>query len=604
VRREKNEIFQVRIEDMSDTGEGIGKTDGFTWFVKDAVIGDLVEAKVMKVKKSYGFARLMKVLKPSPHRVNPPCPVASSCGGCQLQAMSYEEQLRFKERKVLNNLRRIGGLDCREIWEPIIGMEDPWHYRNKALFPIGRNKEGKIITGFFAGRTHSIIENTDCLLGAPENARILACIRNYMEEYEVAPYEEKTHTGLVRHVLIRKGFRTGQILVCLVINGAVKELRSAEILVERLLGLFDEGRGFGERRGLGEGRGLGKGRGFGEERGFDEGRGFNEGKEGGHKETVEDREGRPRIVTVACSINRKQTNVILGTEIVNLYGTGSIVDFIGSIQYQISPLSFYQVNPRQTERLYEMALEYAGLTGEETVWDLYCGIGTISLFLAQRAKRVCGVEIIPQAIEDARRNAEQNGIKNVGFFTGKAEEVLPEQYEKNHIQADVIVVDPPRKGCDPMCLETMIKMAPERIVYVSCDSATLARDLRYLTENGYEVRRGRCCDMFGGTVHVETIVLLSKGEVDSKKIRVEFSLEDMDMSEFQDGATYPQIKEYVLEHTGLKVSNLYISQIKRKCGIEVGKNYNLPKAEDSRQPQCPPEKEKAIREAFKYFGMI
>lgn len=574
MRREKNEIFRVRIEDMSDTGEGIGKTDGFTWFVKDAVIGDLVEAKVMKVKKSYGFARLMKVLKPSPHRVTPPCPVASSCGGCQLQAMSYEEQLRFKERKVLNNLRRIGGLDCREIWEPIIGMEDPWHYRNKALFPIGRNKEGKIITGFFAGRTHSIIENTDCLLGAPENARILACIRNYMEEYGVAPYEEKTHTGLVRHVLIRKGFRTGQILVCLVINGAVKELRSAEILVERLLGLFDEGRG------------------------------FNEGKEGGHKETVEDREGRPRIVTVACSINRKQTNVILGTEIVNLYGTGSIVDFIGSIQYQISPLSFYQVNPRQTERLYEMALEYAGLTGEETVWDLYCGIGTISLFLAQRAKRVCGVEIIPQAIEDARRNAEQNGIKNVGFFTGKAEEVLPEQYQKNHIQADVIVVDPPRKGCDPMCLETMIKMAPERIVYVSCDSATLARDLRYLTENGYEVRRGRCCDMFGGTVHVETIVLLSKGEVDSKKIRVEFSLEDMDMSEFQDGATYPQIKEYVLEHTGLKVSNLYISQIKRKCGIEVGKNYNLPKAEDSRQPQCPPEKEKAIREAFKYFGMI
>ncbi len=592
MRREKNEIFRVRIEDMSDTGEGIGKTDGFTWFVKDAVIGDLVEAKVMKVKKSYGFARLMKVLKPSPHRVTPPCPVASSCGGCQLQAMSYEEQLRFKERKVLNNLRRIGGLDCREIWEPIIGMEDPWHYRNKALFPIGRNKEGKIITGFFAGRTHSIIENTDCLLGAPENARILACIRNYMEEYGVAPYEEKTHTGLVRHVLIRKGFRTGQILVCLVINGAVKELRSAEILVERLLGLFDEGRG------------LGEGRGFGEERGFDEGRGFNEGKEGGHKETVEDREGRPRIVTVACSINRKQTNVILGTEIVNLYGTGSIVDFIGSIQYQISPLSFYQVNPRQTERLYEMALEYAGLTGEETVWDLYCGIGTISLFLAQRAKRVCGVEIIPQAIEDARRNAEQNGIKNVGFFTGKAEEVLPEQYQKNHIQADVIVVDPPRKGCDPMCLETMIKMAPERIVYVSCDSATLARDLRYLTENGYEVRRGRCCDMFGGTVHVETIVLLSKGEVDSKKIRVEFSLEDMDMSEFQDGATYPQIKEYVLEHTGLKVSNLYISQIKRKCGIEVGKNYNLPKAEDSRQPQCPPEKEKATREAFKYFGMI
>ncbi len=573
MRREKNEIFRVRIEDMSDTGEGIGKTDGFTWFVKDAVIGDLVEAKVMKVKKSYGFARLMKVLKPSPHRVTPPCPVASSCGGCQLQAMSYEEQLRFKERKVLNNLRRIGGLDCREIWEPIIGMEDPWHYRNKALFPIGRNKEGKIITGFFAGRTHSIIENTDCLLGAPENARILACIRNYMEEYGVAPYEEKTHTGLVRHVLIRKGFRTGQILVCLVINGAVKELRSAEILVERLLGLFDEGRG------------------------------FNEGKEGGHKETVEDREGRPRIVTVACSINRKQTNVILGTEIVNLYGTGSIVDFIGSIQYQISPLSFYQVNPRQTERLYEMALEYAGLTGEETVWDLYCGIGTISLFLAQRAKRVCGVEIIPQAIEDARRNAEQNGIKNVGFFTGKAEEVLPEQYEKNHIQADVIVVDPPRKGCDPMCLETMIKMAPERIVYVSCDSATLARDLRYLTENGYEVRRGRCCDMFGGTVHVETVCLLSKLHSD-QHIEVELQMDELDLTVAESKATYEEIKDYVLEHSGLKVSSLYIAQVKEKCGIIERVNYNLPKSENSRQPKCPPEKEAAIREALGHFRMI
>lgn len=591
MRREKNEIFRVRIEDMSDTGEGIGKTDGFTWFVKDAVIGDLVEAKVMKVKKSYGFARLMKVLKPSPHRVTPPCPVASSCGGCQLQAMSYEEQLRFKERKVLNNLRRIGGLDCREIWEPIIGMEDPWHYRNKALFPIRRNKEGKIITGFFAGRTHSIIENTDCLLGAPENARILACIRNYMEEYGVAPYEEKTHTGLVRHVLIRKGFRTGQILVCLVINGAVKELRSAEILVERLLGLFDEGRG------------LGKGRGFGEERGFDEGRGFNEGKEGGHKETVEDREGRPRIVTVACSINRKQTNVILGTEIVNLYGTGSIVDFIGSIQYQISPLSFYQVNPRQTERLYEMALEYAGLTGEETVWDLYCGIGTISLFLAQRAKRVCGVEIIPQAIEDARRNAEQNGIKNVGFFTGKAEEVLPEQYEKNHIRADVIVVDPPRKGCDPMCLETMIKMAPERIVYVSCDSATLARDLRYLTENGYEVRRGRCCDMFGGTVHVETVVLLSKLKPDDI-IEVKVDLDELDATTAETKATYPEIKEYVLQKYGLKAHTAYIAQVKRKYGIDMRKNYNVSKKENPKVRPCPANMEEAIYDALKHFAMV
>ena len=294
-----------------------------------------------------------------------------------------------------------------------------------------------------------------------------------------------------------------------------------------------------------------------------------------------------------------------------LWGQGFITDYIGNVKYQISPLSFYQVNPVQTEKLYGLALEYADLKGTETVWDLYCGIGTISLFLAQKAKQVYGVEIVPQAIEDAKNNAKINEINNAAFYVGKAEEVLPDYYEeyaKTHggekARADVIVVDPPRKGCDETLLETIVKMEPEKVVYVSCDSATLARDLKYLCENGYEIRKVRGVDQFPETVHVETVVLLSKGEVDSKKIRVEFSLEDMDMSEFQDGATYPQIKEYVLEHTGLKVSNLYISQIKRKCGIEVGKNYNLPKSEDSRQPQCPPEKEKAIREAFKYFGMI
>ncbi len=460
-KREKNELFQVRIVDMSDTGEGIGKADGFTWFVKDAIIGDLVEAKVMKVKKSYGFARLMRVLEPSPNRVTPHCPVARSCGGCQLQAMSYAEQLRFKENKVKNNLLRIGGVDCEECLEPIIGMENPWRYRNKAQFPFGRNKEGKVITGFYAGRTHTIIENEDCLLGAPENARILACIRGHMEEFGIAPYEEETHRGLVRHVLIRKGFKSGQILVCLVLNGEIKELRSSDILVKQLLKLFDDSAG-------------------------------------------------EKITTVVCSINRERTNVILGTEIVNLYGSGSIVDDIGGICYRLSPLSFYQVNPVQTERLYETALEYAGLTGVETVWDLYCGIGTISLFLAQRAQKVCGVEIVPQAIEDARANAALNGITNVEFFVGEAEQVLPEQYEKNNIRADVVVVDPPRKGCDERCLDTIVRMAPKRVVYISCDSATLARDLRYLCDRGYEVRRVRCCDMFCGTVHVETVVLIQR----------------------------------------------------------------------------------------------
>lgn len=463
MRREKNELFQVRIADMSDTGEGIGKTDGFTWFIKDAVIGDLVEAKAMKVKKAYGFARLMQVLEPSPHRVIPPCPVARSCGGCQLQAMDYGEQLRFKENKVKNNLCRIGGIDCEGLFEPIMAMEDPWRYRNKAQFPFGRSKEGKVITGFYAGRTHKIIECEDCLLGVPQNAGILACIRNHMEEYGIAPYDEETHSGLVRHVLIRKGFKTGEILVCLVINGNVEELKAADVLTRQLLGLPAG-------------------------------------------------EGSSKVATVVCSINKDRTNVILGTEFVNLYGQGSIMDYIGNIAYRISPQSFYQVNPLQTEHLYKTVLEYAELTGEETVWDLYCGIGTISLFLAQRAGKVCGVEIVPQAIRDARANAKWNGISNVDFFVGEAEKVLPEQYEKNHVRADVIVVDPPRKGCDEKCLDTIAKMAPERVVYVSCDSATLARDVKFLCGRGYEVRRVRCCDMFPQTGHVECVVLMSRAE--------------------------------------------------------------------------------------------
>ena len=546
----KNDVFQVQIEDMSDTGEGIGKTDGFTWFVKDAVIGDVVEARVMKTKKSYGFARLMQVLEPSACRVTPRCPSARQCGGCQLQAMSYEEQLRFKENKVRNNLSRIGGLT--EIpMEPIIGMDEPWRYRNKAQFPFGKDKDGRIITGFYAGRTHAIIEQEDCLLGVEENQPILDCIRGFMGEYHIAPYEEETHKGLVRHVLIRKGFTTGELMVCLVLNGDVEKLKAPEVLVERLVKLFPS-----------------------------------------------------HMASISCSINREKTNVIMGKEIVNLYGPGYITDYIGNVCYRISPLSFYQVNPVQTQKLYGTALEYAGLTGEETVWDLYCGIGTISLFLAQKAKKVYGVEIIPQAIDDARANAKLNHFENVEFFVGKAEEVLPEQYEKNQVYADTIVVDPPRKGCDSVCLDTIVKMAPEKVVYVSCDSATLARDVKYLGERGYEVKRVKTVDMFPWSGHVETVVLLSKGEIDSKKVRVEFSLEDMDMSGFQKGATYEQIKAYVLEHTGLKVSSLYISQIKRKCGLDVGQNYNLSKKEDAKVPKCPPEKEAAIRDALKYFQMI
>lgn len=446
----KNDRIQVTIEDMGDTGEGIGKTDGYTWFVKDAVIGDEVEAKVMKTKKSYGFARLEKIINASPNRVTPRCPVARQCGGCQLQAMDYKEQLAYKERKIYNNITRIGGFDEVPML-PIMGMDEPWRYRNKAQFPWGLDKDGKIITGFYAGRTHAIIENGDCLLGIEENREILKIIKNHLERFHIRPYDEASHSGLIRHTLIRKGFHTGELMVCQVING--KSLPHQDELTEQLLKI-------------------------------------------------------PGMTSISVNINRDQTNVILGNEVINLYGPGYITDSIGGVKYRISPLSFYQVNPVQTEKLYSTALEYAGLTGGETVWDLYCGIGTISLFLAQKAKKVYGVEIVPQAIDDARENARINGIENVEFFVGKAEEVLPREYEKNQVYADVIVVDPPRKGCDEVCLDTIVKMGPKRVVYVSCDSATLARDMKYLAERGYEVVKVRGCDMFPHSGHVETVCLL------------------------------------------------------------------------------------------------
>ena len=448
----KDDLIEVTIEDLSEEGTGIGKFEGMTFFIKDAVIGDRVRAKIMKLKKTYGFARLMEVLTPSPDRVEPLCPVARQCGGCQIQAMNYEAQLAFKTRKVENNLKRIGKFE--EIpMESIIGMEDPFHYRNKAQFPFGKNRDGKIITGFYAGRTHSIIENTSCHLGKEVNEEILEKILAWMNAFHVEPYNEATGKGLMRHSLIRCGFRTGEIMVCLVING--RKIPGEEALVDSLKII-------------------------------------------------------PGMTSISLNVNKEKTNVILGREVINLWGRPYIEDYIGEVKYQISPLSFFQVNPVQTERLYGKALEYAGLTGEETVWDLYCGIGTISLFLARKARKVYGVEIIPDAIEDARRNASLNGFTNTEFYVGKAEEVLPEKYEKEGVRADVIVVDPPRKGCDENLLSTMVKMQPERIVYVSCDSATLARDLRYLCDNGYELKRVCPADMFPQTVHVETVVLLQR----------------------------------------------------------------------------------------------
>ena len=554
----KNDLVTLEIEDCGIDGEGIGKADGFTVFVKDAVIGDTVTAKIIKAKKNYGYGRLMEVLKPSPYRVEPKCEFARQCGGCQLQALSYDQQLVFKTNKVKGHLERIGGFTDIPM-EPIIGMDELFHYRNKAQFPVGRNKEGKIVTGFYAGRTHNIIENRDCALGVAENKEVLDCVIAHMEKYRIEPYNEATGKGLVRHVLIRYGYFTKEVMVCLILNG--NKLPKEEQLVKSLCEI-------------------------------------------------------PGMTSITINVNKKHSNVILGEKIRLLWGQEYITDRIGDISYQISPLSFYQVNPMQTQKLYAKALEYADLHGQETVWDLYCGIGTISLFLAQKAKFVRGVEIVPAAIENAKENAKLNGLENTEFFVGKAEEVLPREYKKNGVYADVIVVDPPRKGCDETLLETMIEMNPERIVYVSCDSATLARDLKYLCERGYELRKVCPVDQFGMTVHVETVVLLSHKKPDGHiNVKVEFGegegkvpLDNIakraETYKPKERVTYKMIKEYIEAKYGFKVHTAYIAEVKRDLGLPM---YDAPNAvEELKQPRKhpTPEKVEAIKDALKHFEVI
>ena len=554
----KNDLVTLEIEDCGIDGEGIGKADGFTVFVKDAVIGDTVTAKIIKAKKNYGYGRLMEVLKPSPYRVEPKCEFARQCGGCQLQALSYDQQLVFKTNKVKGHLERIGGFTDIPM-EPIIGMDELFHYRNKAQFPVGRNKEGKIVTGFYAGRTHNIIENRDCALGVAENKEVLDRVIAHMEKYGIEPYNEATGKGLVRHVLIRYGHFTKEVMVCLILNG--NKLPKEEQLVKSLCEI-------------------------------------------------------PGMTSITINVNKKHSNVILGEEIRLLWGQEYITDRIGDISYQISPLSFYQVNPMQTQKLYAKALEYADLHGKETVWDLYCGIGTISLFLAQKAKFVRGVEIVPAAIENAKENAKLNGLENTEFFVGKAEEVLPREYKKNGVYADVIVVDPPRKGCDETLLETMVEMNPERIVYVSCDSATLARDLKYLCERGYELRKVCPVDQFGMTVHVETVVLLSHKKADSYihidvefgegegKIPVDSIAKRAEAYKPKEKVTYKMIKEYIEAKYGFKVHTAYIAEVKRNLGLPM---YDAPNAvEELKQPRKhpTPEKVEAIKDALRYFAVI
>ena len=536
----KNEQHPLRIEGYGSAGEGVARLEGQAVFVKGALAGEICQVQLLKVGKSAAWGRVTQVLTPVPGRQSPDCPRYPRCGGCQLRHMTYAEELRFKRQKVQDALQRIGGWTGRV--EKIHGAEAPDRYRNKIQFPVADGPR----VGFFRARSHEVIDAEDCLLQPLAATRLREAFKLWMERYQVPAYDERVHGGLIRHFYVRVNQR-GQSLCAVIANGT--DLPHQEELVQAL------------------------------------------------------RRAEPDLAGVVLSVNQEKTNVILGKTHRCLWGRDYLEDTLCGLTFRLSVPSFYQVNREQAEVLYGRALAFAGLTGRETVLDLYCGIGTITLVMARQAGRAIGAEVIPAAVEDAKANAARNGVTNAEFLCADAAQAAQTLADRG-LRPDVICVDPPRKGLAPAVIDAIVQMAPQRLVYVSCDPATLARDVKRMEEQGYVLQRAEAVDLFPRTAHVETVVLLSKGEVDSKKIRVEFSLEDMDMSEFQDGATYPQLKDYVLEHSGLKVSNLYISQIKRKCGIGVGKNYNLPKSEDSRQPQCPPEKEKAIREAFKYFGMI
>ena len=449
----KNQEIELDIVSLGSEGEGIAKTDeGMTVFVADALPGDRVLAHIVKVKKTYAYAIVAKVLAPSSFRVAPMCPVAAKCGGCSFQHLDYKKQLEYKQQKVYDCITRIGGIENPPM-EEIVGADDAFYYRNKAQFPVGRNKEGRATIGFYRKHSHDVVANTNCGIQAKINEKIMNTVEKFLNEYKIKAYDEASKEGLVRHVFTRVGFVTKEVMVCLVING--DKCPHSEELVSLLA-------------------------------------------------TVVEKEGYV-LKSVSLNVNKKDTNVIMGDKCIPLFGDLYIEDYIGDVKYRISPLSFYQVNPKQTKKLYDLAKEYAGLTGNEVLWDLYCGIGTISLYLAKDAKKVYGVEIVPEAIADAKENAKINGIENAEFFVGASEDVadsLP--------KPDVIVVDPPRKGCDEKLLNTIISVAPKRLVYVSCDPATLGRDLKVLCANGYELKKVRPVDQFPNTIHVETVAKLER----------------------------------------------------------------------------------------------
>ena len=546
---QKNQVLTLQVERLSSDGSGVAHSpEGETVFIPGAAPGDEARVRIVKDCKRYAFGILDEVLKPSPDRIPVDCAVAGPCGGCSLRHLDYAAELRAKQENVADAFARIGGLDVPVL--PIVGSPEIDRYRNKVQFPVGTDKAGRPCIGFYAGRTHRIVPCPDCRLQPGILNEIGNTLCAFFAEKGIHPYNEETGKGLVRHIFLRRGAHSGQIMVCLVSTRA--KLPSAEELCTRL------------------------------------------------------KEAFPDIVTILLNVNAKNTNVILGSETHTLYGQGYIEDTLCGVPVQLGPLSFYQVNTLAAEQLYGIAAEYAQLTSDDLLLDLYCGMGTIGLSMADHCRELVGVEIVPEAIESAKANAARMGAAvsaKSRFFCADAGQAAA-QLAAEGLHPDVVMLDPPRKGCDEATLSAVVRMAPRRVVYVSCNPATAARDAAWLEQNGYHAEKVQPVDLFPRTKHVECVIALSKGEIDSKKVRVEFSLEGMDTSGLQKGATYPEIKARVLEQTGLKVSSLYISQVKQKCGLEVRENHHKAKSENTKQPQCPKEKEDAIVEALKHFQMI
>ena len=535
----KNQEHTVTIEGYGEGGMGVARIDGRVVFVHGALRGEKCRVLILKTLKSVAFAKVLEVIEPSSERITPDCPYFPRCGGCTYRHIRYEEELRLKKQRVQDNLSRIGGSDVTV--EEILGARDTLRYRNKAQYPV--SKDGAV--GFYRARTHEVIECEHCLLVKPEADAAAEALREYMQSCRVAGYDEKTGRGLVRHLYIRSN-AAGESLVCVLVNG--DKLPKEDRLVTLL------------------------------------------------------RDACPKCTGIVLGTNTKKGNVILGDRYRTLWGSDRLEDTLCGKTFRLRVPSFYQVNRIQAERLYAKAIEFAGLTGQETVLDLYCGAGTITLALSDHAKKVLGAEIVPEAIDDARENAARNGVKNVEFFCGDASDVAKKLAREN-LRPDVITVDPPRKGLAADVVESIAEMQPGRVVYVSCDSATMARDVKRLADLGYTAQRACAVDMFPRADHVETVCLLSKLNT-KQHIEVEIKMDELDLTAAESKATYEEIKAYVLEHSSIKVSSLYIAQVKQKCGIIERDNYNKPKSEDATQTQCPPEKEKAIREAFKYYGMI